>query len=526
MEPRALTSRFSRIARLAGAGAPHSYRSEPSLQAIPFDPPHGGRLVENYVVDYALRSAGGAPYASSFAVYVYDDAGRGLYLVKEPYLTPEVAANVAEAIDSLSTWLAPSPVITVDPLGYLFAELRRAGFLDRHAAEQEEEMKAVTHYLMREILGYSLVDPLLRDPELEDVSCEGPGRPVKVWHKRHNARGWLESNVVFRDQDELNSGVARLVQRSGRSLSVSSPVVDCVLPEGYRLAATWGKEVTSLGSSFSIRKLRATPYTLTELVRAGTLDSALAAYLWLLLELKGFVLIAGVTASGKTTLLNALATVLNPSWKVLSIEDTREITLPQGGWKPLHTRYANGAGNDVTLFDLVKLSLRERPDFVVLGESRGEEVQALFQAAATGTGCLTTFHASNTEGLTTRLTQPPLSVARSSVGLIDAVVFMVRGSDGHRFVQSVVEPGMESGNEWKSLFVHEEAAAELSASASLWRRGQGFGYSAKRISQEMQRRTAFLDSLVGRGVAEYDGLARELRAFYAASGSSFSRDQD
>ncbi len=337
--------------------------------------------------------------------------------MKEPYVRPEVAGTVAEAIDSLSTWLAPSPVISVDPLGYLFAELRRAGYLGGRSPEQQEEAKAVTHYLMREILGYSLVDPLLRDPELEDVSCEGPGRPVKVWHKRYNSHGWLESNVLFRDQEDLNSVVARLVQRSGRSLSVSSPVVDCVLPEGYRLAATWGKEVTSLGSSFSIRKLRATPYTVSELIRAGTLDSGLAAYLWLLLEMKGFVIIAGVTASGKTTLLNAIATVLNPNWKVLSIEDTREITLPQGGWKPLHTRYAHGtSGGDVTLFDLVKLSLRERPDFVVLGESRGEEVQALFQAAATGTGCLTTFHAPNPEGLTTRLTQPPLSVAQSSLG--------------------------------------------------------------------------------------------------------------
>ena len=523
LDRRAWASRFSGLSRLAGGKIGPSYARRGSLQTVPFDPPRGGRLVENYVVEYELRSSGGAAYKSSFAVYVYDERGKGVYLVKEPYLRPEVAATVAEAISSLSTWLAPSPVISIDPLGYLFAEMRRAGFLEPSSPERQEEAKAVTHYLMREILGYSLVDPLLRDPELEDVSCEGPGRPVKVWHKRYNSHGWLESNVLFNGQDELNGIVARLVQRSHRSLSVSSPVVDCVLPEGYRLAATWGKEVTSLGSSFSIRKLRATPYTVSELIRGGTLDSAVAAYLWLLLEMKGFVVIAGVTASGKTTLLNALATVLNPNWKVLSIEDTREITLPQSGWKPLHTRYSHSvSGSDVTLFDLVKLSLRERPDFVVLGESRGEEVQALFQAAATGTGCLTTFHASNAEGLAARMTQPPLSVAQSSMGLMDAVVFMVKGQGGLRFVHSIVEPlGDGASRGWATVFLREGQGAQLDSSVSLGKRGQGFGHSAKRISSELERRKKFLDGVVGRGIADYEALANELRAFYAASAFTF-----
>ena len=466
------------------------------------------------MVAYEIQR-GLATYRSTYTVYIYDAEGKGFYLVKEPYLEPGLSASVAGAISSLSSWLAPSPVISVDPLGYLSAELKRAGYLTPQT--KEEDIKAATYYLMREILGYSTVDPLIRDPEIEDISCDGLGRAVKVWHRKHNTRGWLESNIVFPQREQLDAIVSRLVHRSNRSLSVSSPIVDCVLPEGYRLAATWGKEVTSLGSSFSIRKLRAIPYTITELIHAGTLDAKIAAYLWLLLEMKGFVVVAGVTASGKTTLLNALGTVINPNWKVVSIEDTREINLPQGGWKPLHTKHSQSDSANVTLFDLVKLSLRERPDFVILGESRGEEVQVLFQAAASGSGCLTTFHASNSDGFVTRLTQPPLSVARSSLDLIDAVVFMVRDQKGVRYVQEVVE----TGRDWTSMFKRSADGWDGSPERSpkLERKAQGYGYSGSRMTSELERRTRFLERLVGMGTSDYGALAAELRRFY---GSDFT----
>jgi flagellar protein FlaI len=467
---------------------------------------------ENYLVNYEIRARDAITYRSSYTVYIYELEGRGLYLVKEPYLSPELSSAVAGAIDSLVSWLAPSPLIAVDPLGYLFAELKRAGFVGPSVSE--DDLQAASHYLLRDILGYSMIDPLIRDGEIEDISCEGTGRAVKVWHRRFNSLGWLESNVSFPERDGLDAVVSRLVHRSNRSLSVSAPIVDCVLPEGYRLAATWGKEVTSLGSSFSIRKLRSIPYAISELIRAGTLDARVASYLWMLVEMKGFIVIAGVTASGKTTLLNAIGTVINPNWKVLSIEDTREINLPQSGWKPLHTKQTHSPGSSVSLFDLVKLSLRERPDFVILGESRGEEVQALFQAAASGSGCLTTFHAQNNEGLTARLTQPPLSVAASSIDLIDAVVFMVRDARGTRRVHEVAEPGVE----WRGLFSHKDGVWEGSAEKSLKleRRAAGYGYSARRVATELDRRTRFLDTLVGKGVADYQALSAELRRFYGS----------
>jgi flagellar protein FlaI len=464
------------------------------------------------VVNYEMQR-GAVTYRSSYTVYIYEADGKGMYLVKEPYLEPGLASSVADAIATLSSWLAPSPIISIDPLGYLFAELKRAGYLPGDASE--DDLGAATYFLMRDILGYSTIDPLIRDPEIEDISCEGIGRPVKLWHRKHNDHGWLESNIRFAHREGIDSAVSRLVHRSNRSLSVSTPIVDCVLPEGYRLAATWGTEVSSFGSSFSIRKLRAIPYTLAELIHAETLDSKIAAYLWLLLEMKGFVVVAGVTASGKTTLLNALGSVLNPNWKVLSIEDTREINLPQSGWKPLHTKQTQTESSNVSLFDLVKLSLRERPDFVILGESRGQEVQDLFQAAASGSGCLTTFHASNSEGLLARLTQPPLSVARSSIDLIDAVVFMVRDQRGTRYVQEVVEPGREWGAVFKRKADGWDGSAE--GSGKLERRASGYGFSAKRATIELERRTRFLDSLVGKGVTDYGVQSAELRKFYGSA---------
>jgi flagellar protein FlaI len=214
--------------------------------------------------------------------------------------------------------------------------------------------------------------------------------------------------------------------------------------------------------------------------------------------------------------------VINPNWKVLSIEDTREINLPQSGWKPLHTKHTQSDGSSVSLFDLVKLSLRERPDFVILGESRGEEVQVLFQAAASGSGCLTTFHAPNTEGLEARLTQPPLSVARSSLDLMDAVVFTVRDQRGARYVSEVVEPGRE----WVTVFRRADGGGPWEGSPDLSgrlsKRAEGYGYSARKVSAELERRTVFLDQLVGKAVSDYDSLSRELRRFYAPPSSTLT----
>lgn len=481
-----------------------------SLEVIPFEPPKDGRIISSYLVDYSIRAMRALPHRGSFAVYIYETKGKRTYLVKEPYLEPKLRAAVSKAFSTLASWLAPSPLVEWDPIGYLVAEMESEGIM---GDLNSDEVQAASHYLARDILGYWTLDPLLRDPEIEDISCEGVGRPVKVWHRKLNSEGWLETNVSYGEREQMDSIVTRLVHRSGKSISAFSPIVDAVLPEGFRLAATWGQEVTSLGSSFSIRKQRNDPFTVTELVKAGTFTPRLAAYLWMLLDLRGFVLISGVTASGKTTLLNSLATILNPAWKIVSIEDTREINLPHSGWKPLHTRTVQ-SGPSITLFDLVKLSLRERPDFVILGEARGQEVQALFQSAAAGSGCLTTFHSANADSLTARLTQPPLSVSPSLLSLIDAIVFMVRDpASGVRRVVEVVEPGKDG-----PVRVFSDSNPDLDLeSGKLGSRASANGFSASRSSAELRRREDFINDAVGRGLTSYSSLVGELRRFYGSS---------
>jgi flagellar protein FlaI len=491
------------------------------LDVLPFDAPREGRVLSNYLVSYELAAKSGVAYKGGFTVYIFESTGKCHYAVKEPYLDPRLSSVVAGALDSLSTWLAPSPIVDLDPIGYLLAEMERTGIL---RTASREDLSSCTHYLIRDILGYWLLDPLLRDPEIEDISCEGSTSCVKVWHRRYNSSGWLETNVHFTNQEQLDAIVTRLVHRSGRSISTFSPIVDSVLPEGFRLTATWRKEVTSAGSSFTIRKQRAEPFTISELIKIKSLSPAIAAYLWLMLDLKGFVIVSGVTASGKTTLLNSLATVLNPSWKIVSIEDTREISLEHSGWKPLHTRSIQG-GPSITLFDLVKLSLRERPDFVILGEVRGQEVQALFQSAASGSGCITTFHSANLESMIARLTQPPLSVSSSLLSLIDAVVFMVRSPDGSaRSVRQVVEMGDKPITVFSKIAGSNndgggndgwDGTAELSQRLSM--RAEGYGYSARRLAAELERRQQFVEAIMGKGVSDYGTLSSELRQFYVSS---------
>jgi len=243
----------------------------------------------------------------------------------------------------------------------------------------------VRYYLLREALGYSVIDPIMRDPHIEDVSCNGYYKPVYVWHTNYE---YVETTMRIPDRD-LDRLVLKLAHISGKHISIANPIVDAVLPGGHRLAATYRKEVTTSGSSFTIRKFREKPISVVELITLGTIDPYLAAYSWVMMEYKRNGMILGVTGAGKTTLLNAVATLIHPSYKVVTIEDTPELRLPLPNWVQLVARefaVRSDVLTTISLFDLVKLSLRYRPEIIMVGEVRGEEAYVLFQAMASVSG--------------------------------------------------------------------------------------------------------------------------------------------
>jgi archaeal flagellar protein FlaI len=287
-------------------------------------------------------------------------------------------------------------------------------------------MNRIMYFIVRDLIGYGKLDPVLRDKRAEDISADGAGIPVFVYHQKY---GSLESNVSF-SAEELDSIIYKLAQRSGRHISMSKPLLDASLPNHDRLQLSIGSQVTTRGSTFTIRKFRETPFTPVDLINMGTISIEMAVYLWMAVE-NGFnILIAGGTASGKTTFLNTISMFIPPSSKVVSIEDTREINLAHQNWIPSVTRETEERGS-IGMFDLLKTALRQRPEYLLVGEVRGQEASTLFQAMATGHITFSTVHADSVESLVKRLTKPPIDVPLMLLDSIDivALVSMIKVGD-------------------------------------------------------------------------------------------------
>jgi flagellar protein FlaI len=371
-------------------------------------------------VRYALIE----PY--SYAHIYWDEKNFELvYDLEEPMLTEEEKLVLEEVERSMREVININVLVdkTTEAMITYINKTARLLISELNLNTSSEGYKKIFYYLFRDFIGFNEIEALMRDYFIEDIECNGINTPVYIIHRAYRN---LKTNIVYKDVEYLASFVEKLAQRAGRYISYASPLLDGTLPEGSRVNATYTADVTSKGPTFTIRKFTKVPWTPPQLISMNTLSPEMLAYFWILIQYKSNILITGGTASGKTTLLNAVAFFIPPEARVVSIEDTRELNLPRENWLPSVSRTAIGTGQlgEVDLFSLLKNSFRQNPEYVIVGEVRGREAFVLFQGMASGHASLSTMHADSVETVIRRLETPPIELSPTLVNSLDAVAIM------------------------------------------------------------------------------------------------------
>ncbi len=364
------------------------------------------------------------PYA--YIMILTDKKGVLRYHVLEPFLTVEEREILSE-LKELILEEVRIPIHILKSYEEAVKSLNKSidSLIEDYRINiNSQSLNKIKYYIVRDLIGYGKIDPIYRDPYVEDIVCDGYNIPVYVYHRDFE---WTPTNVIFRDPDELESFIRRLAFRAGQSITYARPIVEGpLLPEGFRAHLTL-KEISRRGSTFTIRKYSAEPYTIVNLLKFNTLDTNIAAYLWLLLDNVMSLMVLGQMASGKTTLLNAIAMMIRPEAKIVTIEETPELRLAHENWVPMTVRPSFEPGvQDITLFELLKSALRQRPEYIIVGEIRGREAYTFFQAMAVGHGGLTTIHGESVQAVISRLENEPMNIPRILIPLIKAFVHMGR----------------------------------------------------------------------------------------------------
>jgi flagellar protein FlaI len=375
-----------------------------------------------------------------------NDLSEYVYKVDEPVLSSKEEQTKKDLLHlyQLEADIDVSDMTTEEKKEYLYDLL--VYLVKKHRIKLSENSKhKIFYYLFREFIGYGKIDILMKDDEIEDISCDGPNIPIFIYHRKYES---IRTNIKFTNKNSLDSFTIKLAQLCGKQLSIYEPIVDGKLPDGSRLQTTLAKTVTH-SSTFTIRRFKEDPLTPIDLVNYKTMSVEMVAYYWLAMEHGTSMLFCGGTASGKTTLLNALSLFLPSTFKIVSVEDTREINLPHENWIAGTTRQGFSTSSeektskDIDMFDLIRAALRQRPRVIIVGEVRGKEAYTLFQAMATGHLSYSTMHAADINTLIQRLENPPISLPRTLMTSLDIVTFLTtyQRHDGslERRVNSVIE---------------------------------------------------------------------------------------
>jgi len=371
------------------------------------------------------------PYSYVRVLFDKRDYSRFYYVVE-----PKASKQEKEDLQTIKDVLQRALNIerdTLDESQEDFLKQAVDDILDSYRLKSRKSNREKIHYYIeRDLIGYGKIDTMMRDPNIEDVSCDGPGVEIFVYHRRFES---LRTNVMWQDEYELEQYIIRMAQRCGKHISIAEPLLDATLMDGSRIVMTLGREVSTKGSTFTIRRFRDEPFTPVDLLEFKTFSSMQIAFFWLAMQYGMSMLFVGGTASGKTTSLNACSLFLPWQHKIVSIEETRELNLPHPNWIPGCTRQGFGgesagsgtkAPGEVDMYDLLRAALRERPEYIIVGEIRGAEAYVLFQAMATGHTTYSTFHADSIQSLVHRLENKPIEIPRVLIPALDGISIQIQ----------------------------------------------------------------------------------------------------
>jgi len=383
----------------------------------------------------------------------------------------------------------------------------------------------ILYHAERDLVGFSRIDALMRDPNIEDISCDGVNRSVYIWHRNYES---IETNLQFENDEELDNIVVKLVHMAGKHVSSAFPIVDASLPGKHRLAVLYRREITPFGTAFTIRKFREDPYSIIDLINIGTFSEEMAAYFWLCLENRASIMVLGGTAAGKTTGLNALACLIKPGSKIITIEETAELNLSHENWVSLIARQSYGLGGsnvgEVALFDLVKTSMRHRPDILIVGEVRGQEAYVLFQALATGHGGMCTMHAENLDSAIKRLTSKPMEISPSYLPLMNIIlsiqrVHLIKNAEKKAFRRVMSVNEIADYEDYRCTFKWQPAKDQylpsFDQSMMLASISERLGANKKDLLEEMGRRKNVLHWMREQNIRSYKDVAVIIAEYYA-----------
>lgn len=475
---------------------------------IPENPPKGSRIF-------------------AYAHIFFDSkANEAIYRVVEPKLTEDERKSLHEIKEYIQEKVDVnfSQVRRKNAVGYITKIFDNSiPYFKKNFTKETYEV--LRYYVLRDFIGLEVIEPLLRDKYIEDISCDGVGIPIYVYH-RDPRLGSIKTDIVFDSKEDLDYFVNKISERCGRSISVAKPLLDGTLPDGSRVQATLGTDIARHGSNFTIRMFSEKPLTPTDIIKTGTMDLKTMAYCWYLIENGSSFLISGGTATGKTTILNVLSLFIKPQMKIISIEDTAELRLPHPHWVPEVARTPISEGGKVDMFELLRESLRQRPDYIIVGEVRGKEAYVLFQQMAIGHPGISTIHSDSFQKLLDRLTSPPISLPANLLQSLDVILFLKRIKKERKYIRkcetALEVVGYDRKNKlpitndvfhWDSRTDNFEIVGD---SVLLKRLSDKTGLSEMEVQKEIRKRATVLEWAVNKDIRDYRKVAKVINLFYAS----------